>query len=176
MAKAAHTESIAQDNNPFFVHIAKHPGTYALLLDNPHNHRARVGRLGELQLRAGTYLYIGSAFGPGGIAARCHHHARTSPRPHWHIDYLRAGMTLKEIWFSHDPQPREHQWAALIARARHARQPYAGFGSSDCRCHSHLFFFPAPPSFASFRRRAYAGLQNQTPIAREILVRDKTTP
>jgi Uri superfamily endonuclease len=154
---------------PGFNCIGGQPGTYALILRNPGSNLIRAGRLGDLLLTTGIYVYIGSAFGPGGVAARCQHHARISTNPHWHIDYLRAAMELSEIWFSHDPQHREHEWADLMVKARGAQQPFPGFGSSDCNCLSHLFFFTSPPSFDSFRRRACRTLTNQSPILREIL-------
>jgi len=38
-----------------------------------------------------------------------------------------------------------------------------GFGSSDCRCTSHLIYFPALPQFETFRRkleeRGYAAIK-----------------
>jgi len=158
---------------PGFQRIEGRPGTYALILRNPGSQLIAVGRLGALSLTTGIYVYIGSAFGPGGVAARCRHHARSSSKPHWHIDYLRASMELMEIWFSHDPQRREHEWADLMAKTRGAQRPFPDFGSSDCSCHSHLFFFPSAPSFDSFRRRAYRTLTNQDPIVREILAIDR---
>jgi Uri superfamily endonuclease len=151
---------------PGFQNIGSSPGTYALILSNQTRSTTQVGRLGELTLAPGTYLYIGSAFGPGGIASRCQHHAHSPARPHWHIDYLRPVLELHEIWFSHDPERREHQWAALLAKIHNAQQPFPGFGASDCSCHSHLFFFPTPLSFTAFCRRALPG---QAPIQREIL-------
>ena len=35
-----------------------------------------IGKLGVLHLLPGIYVYVGSAFGPGGIAARVGRHAR----------------------------------------------------------------------------------------------------
>ena len=128
-----------------------------------------VGRLGAVQLQPGWYLYVGSAFGPGGVQARCGHHRRISVRPRWHIDYLRAVAELREIWFSHDLQRREHQWASLLGRSRGASFPLPGFGSSDCDCDSHLLFFSNIPSFNGFRTRAYRDLDSRGGIKREIV-------
>jgi Uri superfamily endonuclease len=107
--------------------------------------------MGDLRLSRGWYLYVGSAFGPGGVAARCDHHRRLATRPHWHIDYLRTGLPLREIWFTHDPQHREHQWAALLASAWALASPFEGFGASDCDCRSHLFHSAVKPDAAEFR-------------------------
>jgi Uri superfamily endonuclease len=101
-----------------------------------------------MQVRVGFYVYIGSAFGPGGVRARVAHHCRASDRPHWHIDYLKGVLQLKEICWTHDPVRREHQWAAAVQHQQGASIPLQGFGASDCDCVSHLFFFTVLPSFA----------------------------
>jgi Uri superfamily endonuclease len=136
------------------MEMRKAPGTYALLLHCPREARVSVGKLGELSVANGCYVYIGSAFGPGGVRARCLRHWRGAERLHWHIDYLRQVCVMQEIWFTHDAQRREHQWAALMAATRGSRSPFSGFGASDCACETHLFHFPAQaPKFGGFQRR-----------------------
>ncbi len=130
------------------------PGTYALLL------RARapwreieIGRLGRLVLRPGHYVYVGSAFGPGGVRARVGRHLRVSKPPHWHLDYLRSSVIVDEVWCSYDARRHEHRWADSFSRGRRVRVPLPGFGASDCDCASHLFHQPRPPVLAGFLRR-----------------------
>ena len=41
----------------------------------------------------------------------------------------------------------------LLARAGGVILPLPGFGSSDCRCLSHLFFYKSKPSGSHFRRK-----------------------
>jgi Uri superfamily endonuclease len=115
-----------------------------------------VAKLGRLHLRPGYYVYVGSAFGPGGLKARIAHHMKISEKPHWHMDYLRPALTLKEIWFTYDSSHREHQWAGVLAGIGGGTIPFSGFGASDCRCKSHLTFFDSRPSGACFRRRLHA--------------------
>jgi len=117
------------------------PGTYALLLPSATDAVIRVGRLGDLRLQSGFYVYVGSALGSGGVRARLAHHMRPAERPHWHIDYLRPHTTLEQIWFTYDRKSPEHDWARCFAGMRGASMPLAGFGSSDCDCKTHLFFF-----------------------------------
>ncbi len=128
-------------------------GTYALLLQALRASSVRAGRLGELSIRRGTYVYVGSAFGPGGVLARVRHHQKISSAPRWHIDYLRPAVRVREVWYSHDPARREHQWARTFAALGEASIPLSGFGASDCNCEAHLFFFRAAPSLRGFRRR-----------------------
>jgi Uri superfamily endonuclease len=134
--------------------ITAESGTYALILFCSRAERVRIGKLGPLKLRRGFYVYVGSALGPGGVRARVAHHQKVSPRPHWHVDYLRFHTRLDGIWYSHDQVRREHQWARLIHTLRGASVPAAGFGSSDCRCETHLFFFKRRPSFHEFQQGA----------------------
>lgn len=121
-----------------------------LVLRNGCRRRIRVGRLGSFSFPRGWYLYVGSAFGPGGVAARCNHHRRVSEHPRWHIDYLRAQMALREIWFCHGPVRREHQWAAILAADPVFDEPVTGFGASDCNCVTHLFYAPVKPAYGEF--------------------------
>jgi Uri superfamily endonuclease len=141
-------------------------GTYALVLRSSTRRPLRVGRLGDLRARPGYYVYVGSAFGPGGVGARVGHHRKGCRRPHWHIDHLSGIVELNEVWYSHDRLHREHAWAALLETARGASIPLPRFGASDCECGSHLFFFARPPSLSGFRRRVRASLPDHGRVER----------
>jgi Uri superfamily endonuclease len=138
------------------------PGTYALIFSSTAEKPVGIGKLGIIYLKRGFYIYIGSAFGPGGLKARIRHHLKNSSRPHWHIDYLAPMLKPHEIWYTYDPVRREHQWAELHADARGASIPLPGFGSSDCGCPSHLFFYQSPPSGRYFSRRLRSRFQDHT--------------
>jgi Uri superfamily endonuclease len=120
-----------------------------MLLSSATDDVIRVGRLGDMQLQSGFYVYVGSALGSGGVRARLAHHMHHAQHPHWHIDFLRMHTTLEEIWFNYDRKSREHAWARCFAEMRGASVPLAGFGSSDCDCETHLFFFEKRPREAS---------------------------
>ena len=140
------------------------PGTYVLILCALGNRKIMVGKLGSLMIRQGFYLYVGSAFGPGGLRARVCHHLGQSRAPHWHIDYLRAGVQLKEVWFSHDPFHRECAWAKILGITDGASIPLKGFGVSDCGCPSHLFYVESPPGLRGFRRRIREDVLGHHPV------------
>jgi Uri superfamily endonuclease len=129
------------------------PGTYVLVLRSDGGPAIRIGRLGSLRPERGFYAYVGSAFGPGGLRARLAHHQRRARRPRWHIDYLKRRVRPAEVWYSFDARRVEHDWAGLLKSAPGATIPLAGFGSSDCDCESHLFFFRERPSRRSFVER-----------------------
>lgn len=50
------------------------PGTYALLLRLREQTPICVGAQGEIVFPQGYYVYVGSAFGPGGVRRRVAHH------------------------------------------------------------------------------------------------------
>jgi Uri superfamily endonuclease len=106
----------------------------------------QVGKLGRFRLPAGYYVYIGSAFGSGGLPARIRYHQRREKmRPHWHIDYLRARSRLCEAWTVTSTSRLECRWCNALAHEDGVGLPIAGFGSSDTNCRSHLFYLPCPP-------------------------------
>lgn len=125
-------------------------GTYAIVLRCSDEVRISIGRLGESQLRTGHNIYIGSAFGPGGVRARVLRHNQREKRRHWHIDYLREHMSLVEAWYTHDFERREHRWVDVMNDMSLALF-LTGFGSSDCGCYSHLFHSIARPEISLFR-------------------------
>ena len=129
----------------------KRPGTYTLVLRAKSSFSLDIGQLGRLQGQPGYYLYCGSAFGSGGLAARLKHHRQITERPHWHIDYLRKTLALSYIWYSYDPVKREHDWARVLSSQSAASCPQPGFGASDCQCLSHLIYLKPKPSLADFQ-------------------------
>ena len=145
------TRGGSETRNSTEMTIEPKPGTYALVLSCTSNARIRVGRLGMMQLQRGYYVYVGSALGPGGLRARIAHHQKLAPRPHWHIDYLRAHTRLHSMWLNYDGTRLEHEWARAVQKVEGARIPLPGFGSLDCGCPSHLYCFKRCPVQTSFR-------------------------
>ena len=119
-------------------------GTYLLLLECNNKAKLSIGKLGKIYTEPGYYLYVGSAFGPGGIQARIRHHRKTAARPHWHIDYLRSAAELMDAWCVYGSHC-EHEWATGLMQNEAATMPLKGFGSSDCDCATHLFYFRRKP-------------------------------
>lgn len=125
-------------------------GTYILVCQARRAGFVSAGGLGRLSVPQGYFLYVGSALGPGGLRARLAHHTRPAPKPHWHIDYLRTVAPLRRIWFCYGQERREHDWASALHQLRGASIPFPGFGSSDCGCAAHLFFFEKCPTQSAF--------------------------
>lgn len=131
--------------------VSNHTGTYVLILECVKARQITVGRRGPSSIFPGYYLYVGSAFGPGGLEARIRRHARREKRLRWHIDYLRAHSKVAAVWFSTADRRLEHCWAAALSRMP-GLVPVPRFGASDCGCPTHLFHSEDPPSLAAFRR------------------------
>jgi Uri superfamily endonuclease len=145
--------------------ISNQSGTYLLVLKAEETVSVAIGKKQTLfHCIPGYYYYVGSAFGPGGIAKRIQHHLQVSERPHWHIDYLRRYLPVKEIWYSADPVHREHQWAQLFSKMYAISVPLHGFGSSDCDCVSHLFYSKHKRSISSFRKLVRKQVSNHQPF------------
>jgi Uri superfamily endonuclease len=126
--------------------IGREKGTYLLVLHLPAACHLRVGRLGSYELAAGFYLYVGSAFGAGGLAARLGYHMqRIKRRPHWHIDYLRAEATICEVWSAAGAGRLEDAWCRALLAVPGFEVPIRGFGASDTRAPAHLLYARAEP-------------------------------
>jgi Uri superfamily endonuclease len=109
-----------------------------------------VGQCGLLQLRPGWYLYVGSAFGPGGLAARVGRHLMLGKKPRWHIDYVRQYLEITAVWFNAETRQLEHEWAGYFLRHEACSVPLPGFGASDCRCETHFFYSNRQPDWNAF--------------------------
>ena len=114
-------------------------GTYTLLLWLPDMQRLQIGRLGCFDFPSGYYTYTGSA--KRGLAHRLHRHIHGASKLHWHIDYLRPHIRVLD-WhtYAEGVQP-ECQLNQLLMATGEVVVPR--FGSSDCRCSSHLLHFLA---------------------------------
>jgi Uri superfamily endonuclease len=127
------------------------PGTYALILALQAPTELQIGCLGQIRFDSPFYLYFGSAFGPGGLEARIRHHMQPARRAHWHVDYLRQEADVLGVWYSSDRVRLECIWANALVHRHVSLVPR--FGSSDCRCESHLLALARLPTLRAFRRR-----------------------
>ena len=94
-------------------------------------------RFEGLHLPAGRYVYAGSAYGPGGIRARCRRHLRRDKPRRWHVDWLTQAAS--EILIHAFREGDECALIRRLSKLAGIRFPVPGFGSSDCHtCRSHL--------------------------------------
>ncbi len=120
-------------------------GTYALILSFKTDPNIQIGKLGRFKFPKGHYVYVGSAFGPGGLNARLTHHLNFAVKPHWHIDYFKEKAIITNIRIDETGKKLEHKWASILKKRKDNFIPVKKFGASDCKCTSHLFHFKEPP-------------------------------
>ena len=117
-------------------------GAYLLLLRLDGDRRVKVGRLGAIGFDKGWYVYVGSAM--RGLSARIARHQRRGRKKlRWHVDYLRRVADECTAIALASSSRRECEIAAAVGELLQAGPK--GFGSSDCRCATHLFYSAADP-------------------------------
>jgi Uri superfamily endonuclease len=116
-------------------------GVYTLLIF------LRVSRLIKIGKRfcrfpKGYYCYVGSAV--NGLEKRIQRHKSNDKKYHWHIDYLlRYGKIIDAfiIEDSSDECGLSGRISALGGKIMMKK-----FGSTDCKCLTHLYYFQNNPS------------------------------
>ena len=125
-------------------------GSYILLIHLARSAPLTAGRLGALNFPSGYYLYFGSAL--GGLEARIGRHLRQDKKIRWHIDWLTAVATVVQVWWTEGGRRNECTWASAALELADVTLPARGFGSSDCRCPSHLVRVTTRKRAAALRR------------------------
>jgi sugar fermentation stimulation protein A len=109
---------------------------YILWITLDKDIQTKIGSLGRINFKKGFYLYVGSA--KKNFKARIERHLLKKKRIFWYIDYLLSSnhTKIKQIWATN--KDRECQIAHFLYKKGYSF--INGFGSSDCKCCSHLFF------------------------------------
>jgi len=126
-------------------------GTYVLLAHVPYDLVLSVGELGNRSFKAGYYAYVGSAL--GGLEKRVERHMREEKKIRWHIDYLLSRVRAVDVVVAQSEERKECAVAAELAKHLSSIR---GFGSSDCKCESHLFY---DPDFHELLRQVLLGFK-----------------
>lgn len=113
------------------------PGAYIILFRMVEGRNLTIGRLGTFDVETGWYAYVGSAL--SGLEARTERHLRADGRRRWHIDHLLPYAVERTALLIPSDMDIECEVAAVVRGLRGTTVPIPGFGSSDCRCVSHLF-------------------------------------
>jgi len=121
-------------------------GTYILVIHLPKNSEIQISSLGYILFNKGSYFYVGSAMGTANSSTLLNrvkrHLSRTNNKKfHWHIDYLLANINsrISHLYLI----PSTKRWECTIANElmESADGFIKDFGSSDCNCKSHLYYF-----------------------------------
>ncbi len=145
------------------------PGGYALVFRLDETIHVKPGRLGVSELPAGYYLYMGSAL--SGLAPRLARHLRRRKKRHWHIDALTSVSRVEQVWWAASDTRLECGWTASALADIEASVPMHGFGSSDCRCTTHLVRLASKAA----RERVYRGVVALSPGTNRLDVPSRLT-
>jgi len=115
-------------------------GVYCLILRLEKNKDIQVG-MKKMFFLKGYYVYVGSAL--NNLEKRIERHKSKEKKMHWHIDYLLGNAKIVEIVVFETDQRVECHLSRKIGQI--ADGEIAGFGCSDCRCNSHLYYFKRRP-------------------------------
>ncbi|MFQ5957331.1 MAG: DUF123 domain-containing protein [Candidatus Brocadiales bacterium] len=140
-------------------------GVYLLTAELKKGCRLKVGSLGRHIFPMGFYLYVGSA--QRNLIQRLRRHVSgqsNGKKLHWHIDYLLAHTRIRSIWGFAAPKEWECRLGRRLAGLRGSKTLLKGFGSSDCSCMTHLYYFPN-----IYETRVPEGSPNTEPVAGQLV-------
>ncbi len=112
-------------------------GSYVLLVKLLEEQTITTGSLQDICFSCGYYAYVGSAM--KGFKSRLNRHLKRDKKLHWHIDYLLQKASITDIIIG---ETKDRIECAIAQALSFQFDSIPGFGSSDCHCHSHLFFTP----------------------------------
>jgi Uri superfamily endonuclease len=122
--------------------LTKISGSYILIIQVLKDTSIEIGRLGFINFLKGYYAYIGSALN-NQLLNRVYRHVKpaSEKKLHWHIDYFLAheNTSVKKIFLTSSSYREECELAEVFRLI--ATKSIENFGSSDCKCSSHLFFY-----------------------------------
>lgn len=111
-------------------------GIYILLINVERDFELDIGSLGKLKFTKGIYGYVGSA--QNNLEKRILRHISKDKRKFWHIDYLLSEDNVEVVGVIYIETDKSYE--CKIARIFQEKKEFIPhFGSSDCKCKSHLF-------------------------------------
>ena len=122
------------------LHYKLSSGFYQLKILLKKSAKIKIGKLGTFNFPAGIYIYTGSA--KKNLQQRINRHQQKNKKLYWHIDYLLQQAEVVSVkTFPLKNNFTECELNFLSAEKSKLKEPFLikGFGSSDCRCKSHLF-------------------------------------
>jgi Uri superfamily endonuclease len=120
-------------------------GAYILILRLKKNSQIKIGSLGPINFQKGFYCYVGSALGKIGIKKRIERYEKLNQKrkgnKKWHIDYFLTNPNVSILGVLIFPSKKKIECKISKKLERGAEKVIPKFGSSDCKCKSHLYYF-----------------------------------
>lgn len=114
-------------------------GVYNLIIRLSKRVEIRIGHLGTFVFPRGFYVYTGSA--QNGLEKRINRHFSNQKKFHWHIDYFLSYAKIVKALKHTGKKKAECKLNGLIGKIEGAQVIVNKFGSSDCNCSTHLYYF-----------------------------------
>jgi sugar fermentation stimulation protein A len=120
---------------------AKDRGSYLILMELKERKPIETGKMGIISYESAFYVYTGSAM--ANLTQRINRHRRLRKNHHWHIDYFREHAEI----ITDIPVRASEDLECALAKSLSEIADFSveNFGSSDCKCKSHLFGFRENP-------------------------------
>jgi Uri superfamily endonuclease len=131
----------------------KNSGSYIIVFKLNVAQEMQIGKLGNYFFESGYYLYAGS--GLKNLKQRVARHLSKDKALKWHIDYLSVKCGV--VWYKlfTDGKNYECVISSKLNNDNRFVSPVKGFGSSDCKCYSHLFFTKEKHSWENLLKDLY---------------------
>ena len=114
-------------------------GSYFLVMRLAGDRNVRT-KAREFQLRAGYYVYVGSAM--NSLEKRVTRHFSKEKKLHWHIDYLLREAELLRAYLIPSEERLEERLSLEVSRFG---EPVEGFGAGDVKVSTNLYRFEGEP-------------------------------
>lgn len=114
-------------------------GVYAIIIQLEEKLTIKLKE--EIILESGYYVYTGSA--KKNLTQRINRHKRKKKKEHWHIDKLTTKGKVIKNFPIHTLKDLECSLSSDISNT--SDKSIFGFGCTDCRCRSHLFYYSDNP-------------------------------
>ena len=99
--------------------------------------KIRIGSLGVVEFKRGYYVYVGP--GQRYLEKRIQRHKKRVKKVKWHIDYLTTNTGVKVMEAAAYDLPKKYECILADMLRSMGFKPVKGFGSTDCKCVSHLY-------------------------------------
>ena len=118
-------------------------GIYKLVIKLSRDKEIKIGKLGTFVFPKGFYVYTGSA--QNGFEKRINRHLSSNKKFHWHIDYLLSHAKVIKV-LRYVGSKDECKLNQVTGQSANAIPIVEKFGSSDCNCVTHLYYFKNIPT------------------------------
>ncbi|MHC9538123.1 MAG: DNA/RNA nuclease SfsA [Vulcanimicrobiota bacterium] len=116
-------------------------GSYLIILRLDCDSKIPIGKLKHELFKAGYYVYVGSSM--ANLSKRIERHRKVRKTVHWHLDTLRMYTHFVADLPIRSSRRLECELSRAMLSVSQSCIPK--FGSSDCDCQGHLFWFSRNP-------------------------------